>query len=481
MNADDATTSIIETDFLLIGGGIAAVRAAQTLRNEGAKGGIILLGAEPVLPYNCPLLTKHIVTGEFQPDQILLLPPERYAADGIVLRLGTAARNVHPSDHRVTDHTGVVYQYRKLLIATGARPQELDVPGAGLDGIFKFRTLADALALRKWISAAPGARAVVIGTSFIGMEIATSLVRIGVRVTMIDQAATVFPKVQSPRLSAYFLDRCKRYGIDVLLEDGVRAFHGTGRVAEVETLSDQVIACGSVILAVGAVPQTAFLEGSGLRVEDGVVVDEFLQASLPDIFAAGDVATYPDPNGVWQRTEHWDNARQQGHIAAKNMLGQRIPYRDVPHYFCEFLDFGFTFLGASEGAELCIGRGSLEDKSFAEFYIRSGTIIGLFSTGRPPEETRTIDTLIRDRSDVRAALAQLADPDADVGDLARQTVLILQGGGALGAFECGVLRAMNEGGDHPGYRGWRFDRRVQRSHHRKQPSRFGHSIGPILE
>ena len=147
--------------------------------------------------------------------------------------------------------------------------------------------------------------------------------------------------------------------------------------------------------------------------------------------------------------EHWDNAHQQGHIAAKNMLGQRVPYRDVPHYFCEFLGFGFTFLGTSEGAELRIGRGSLEDKSFAEFYIRSGAITGLFSTGRPPEETRTIDTLIRDRVDVRAALAQLTDPDADLGDLARQTVLILQGGGALGAFECGVLRAMNERGIIP--------------------------------
>ncbi|WP_298362155.1 NAD(P)/FAD-dependent oxidoreductase [uncultured Bradyrhizobium sp.] len=375
MNAADAATSIIETDFLLIGGGIAAVTAAQTLRNEGAKGGIILLGAEPVPPYNCPLLTKNIVTGELRPDQIPLLPPERYAADEIALRLGTAARNVHPSDHRVTDHTGVVYQYRKLLIATGARPRELDVPGAGLDGIFKFRTLADALALRKWVSAAPGARAVVIGTSFIGMEIATSLVRIGIRVTMIDQAATVFPKVQSPRLSAYFLDRCKRYGIDVLLEDRVRAFHGTGRVAEVETLSGQHIACGSVILAVGAVPQTAFLEGSGLRVEDGVVVDEFLQASFPDIFAAGDVATYPDPIGVWQRTSIGIMRTSRGTLPPRICSGSASPTATYPTTSANFSVSASRFSGRAK------------EPSFASAEVASKTShspSSTFDPGRSP-------------------------------------------------------------------------------------------------
>ncbi len=126
------------------------------------------------------------------------------------------------------------------------------------------------------------------------------------------------------------------------------------------------------------------------------------------------------------------------------MLGRRIPYRDVPHYFCEFFDFNFTFLGTSDGVERRISRGSLEDKSFVEFYVRSDEMVGLFSTGRPAEETRTIDTLIRNRVDVGAALSQLADPNADLSHLARQTILILQGGGALEAFECGVLRAMNE-------------------------------------
>lgn len=444
MNAAGTSTSIIETDFLLIGGGIAAVTAAQTLRNEGAEGSILMLCAEPVMPYNCPLLTKNILTGELSPDQILLLPPEGYRKAKIDIRLNSPAGSVHPFDHRVVDGNGGVYRYGKLLIASGARPQILDAPGARLDGIFQFRTLADALSLREWIATNRDARVVVVGTSFIGMELATSLVRMGVKITMIDQAGTVFPKIHSPMLSSYFFDRCKSAGIDVLLREEIKAFHGETRVAEVETLSGLRIPCGSVVLAIGVVPQTGFLEGTGLRLEDGIVVDEFLQTSARDVFAAGDVAAYPDGHGVRLRTEHWDNAHQQGHIAAKNMLGQRIPYQDVPHYFCEFLDFSFTFLGTSEDAELRVGRGSLASKSFAEFYLRDGAIIGLFATGRPAEEIRIVDTLIRNGVDVGAAQAQLADPATSLDALARQTVLILQGGGALGAFECGVLHAMNE-------------------------------------
>jgi NTE family protein len=444
MNTSNMSGPVINADFIIIGGGIAAVTATQALRHEDEKGSIILLAAEPVFPYNRPLLTKSILTGQLESHQILLHPPTHYGANDIVVYPDVSVCSVHPSDCRVVDQNGVAYQYRKLLIASGARPRELDVSGAQLDGIFKLRTLADAIALRVRISALSGGHAVIVGAGFLGMEVATAMVRVGLKVTMIEQAATAFPKIQSPNLSEYFLDLCNRYKIDMLLKEQVRAFHGIEQVTAVETLSGQVIACDIVVLAIGIVPQTAFLEGSGIDVDGGVVVDEFLQTNAPNVFAAGDVALYPDVYGSRQRTEHWDNAREQGHTAALNMLGHRILYRDVPHYFCEFLDFSFTFLGTSDGAERRVSRGNLENKSFAEFYVRSGVILGLFSTGRPAEETRTVDALIRNRVDVKDALSQLANPAADLSHLARQTILILQGGGALGAFECGVLRAMGE-------------------------------------
>lgn len=432
-----------QADFVLVGGGIAAVTAAQTLRDEGAEGSILLLCAENQYPYNRPPLTKEIATAGAHPEQLLLATAEHYRENRIDVRLGHAARAIDLSNHTVTDQSGAAYRYAKLLIATGAAPRRLAVPGADLGGVFTFRSAPDATALRKWLSEHHGPVAIV-GTSFIAMELATSLNRMGLEVTLVDQADTAFPKIHSPSLSSYFLERCKTYGIRILPGETIARLCGAGKIASLQTASGKTVPCVTLVIAIGAMPQTDFLENSGLNIDDGVLVDEFLQAGAPDVFAAGDVAAYLDRYGTRQRAEHWENARRQGRIAAKNMLGQRVPYSDVPHYFCDFLDLSFTFLGGSEGASERIARGNLNKRSFAEFYIRDDRIIGVFSTGRPPHETRIAETLIRDRVDIRAAVAELADPAASLESLARETVLILQGGGALGAFECGVVRALEE-------------------------------------
>ncbi len=163
------------------------------------------------------------------------------------MRPNTSVCSAHPSDHRVIDHNGAAYQYRKLLIASGAPPRELDVPGARPDSIFRLRMLADALALRTRISTLSGGHAVIVGAGFLGMEVATALVRADVKVAMIEQATMVFSKIRSPKLSAYFFDRCKDHKIDVRLNDQIRAFHGPQRVTAVETLSGQTIACDIVV------------------------------------------------------------------------------------------------------------------------------------------------------------------------------------------------------------------------------------------
>lgn len=388
------------------------------------------------------------MTGEVSPKQLLLAGSERYQDDNIDIRLGCGARSVEPALHQVIDQAGRTYHYGKLLIATGAQPCRLTVPGVNLAGVFSFRSLIDATAVRSWISKNPGPIG-IIGTSFIAMELATSFTQMGMKVTLIDQADVVFPRIHSDTLSSYFLDRCKTHGIDVHLGQTIRKIHGTRKVTGLETVSGKKVTCGTVIMAIGTNAQTDFLEQSGLLIEDGILVDQFLQTNFPDIFASGDVASYLDDRGERQRARHWENARKQGQLAAKNMLGQQIPYNSVLHYYCDFLDFSFTFLGTSDRADKRIERGSLEDKSFAEFYIRADRIIGLFSTGRPAEETRVVETLIRDRTDIHTASAQLANPEADIQDLARETILILQGGGALGAFECGVVRAMDEAGIAP--------------------------------
>ena len=442
MSSADAPTTRVHADYLLIGGGIAAATAAQTLRDEGATGSILILCAEAYFPYNRPSLTGGILTGELTAAQVLIRQPDDYRKDEIEVRPETAVQAIDPSHHIVVDKGGGEYQYGKLLIATGAKARMLDIPGAGLKGIVRLHVLADALALRQLV--VERGPVIIIGTSFIAMETATSLSRMGLAVTLIDHTASVFPKIQSPHLSAFFLDRCRKHGIDVRLGESVAEFRGVDRVSELVTSSGALLQCDTVILAVGVTPQIDFLAGSGIRVDNGVLVDEFLRTNHPDVFAAGDVANYVDRYGDRQRSEHWENARKQGSIAARNMLDRRVPYDDVPHYFCNFLDFSFTFLGDSDRAEQRIARGELESGSFAEFYIRANRIVGLFSTGRPAEETRMVEMLIRQRADVSGAAHQLSDPALDLGSLARATVLILQGGGALGAFECGVVRAMEE-------------------------------------
>lgn len=438
----------MQIDYLILGGGLAAVTAARTLRNEGAEGSILMLSAEEGYPYNRPPLTKGFFMGEIPPEKLLLATPEYYRNEDIELRRGSVARTVNPSDHSVVDQAGTAYHYGKLLIATGALPCQLSVPGAELPGVFTFRSLADATALRTWVSTHRGPVGIV-GTSFIAMELASSLTRMGIKVTLIDRAHGVFPRIHSAILSSYFLGRCQSQGIKVLLGETIRRIRGTRNVTGLEMTSGKKATCSTVIVAIGAAAQTGFLEGSGLQIDDGVLVDDYLQASLPDIFAAGDVASHLDRYGERHRTRHWENARGQGRAAAKNMLGQRIPYSSVLHYYCDFLDFSFTFLGTSEGADTQIARGSLESKSFAEFYLLADRITGLFSTGRPPEETRIVETLIHDRVNIHSTIARLADPATSLDALARETILILQGGGALGAFECGVMRAMEEAGIAP--------------------------------
>lgn len=439
----------VASDFLIVGAGIAAVTAAGVLRNEGAEGSILILSAEAEYPYKRPPLTKRFFTGEMSSEQLLLQAPDYYRNNRIDMRRGCPVRSVDCSRHQLTDHKGVVYSYGKLLLATGAQPARLQVPGAGRQGVFTFRTRTDSAALRQWVLAHPGPVGIV-GTSFIAMELATSLTRMGLKVTLVDRASTVFPRIHSTTLSQYFLERCHSHGIDVICGTSISRILGDAKVRGLMTTSGQTIDCVTVIVAIGAIPTTDYLDRSGIDIEDGILVDEFLQTNQEDVYAAGDVASYLDRYGQRHRARHWENARKQGRIAAKNMLGQRVPYNSVLHYFCDFLDFSFTFLGSSENADRRIARGSLADKSFAEFYLQAGRVIGLFSTGRPPEETQVVETLIRDRIDVQAAHAQLADSKADITPLAQETVLILQGGGALGAFECGVVCAMVEAGITPG-------------------------------
>ena len=434
-------------DYLLLGGGLASVTAAETLRNEGAKGSIVIVSNESVVPYNRPPLSKGFLFGRTARARLAILGADEYERLGIELLLDCSALSVKPAARLVeTDRCGTLH-YDELLIATGTSAIELTVPGAKLAGVHGLRTVADAQALRD--AAKSVKSAVVIGGSFNGLEIASTLTLMGLKVTLIDQEATLFTRLNAPSLSRFFADHIAAKGVAVVLGETVAELRGRNRVQQVVTASGKVFDCGLVAVAVGVTPNVEFLGSSGLKVGDGLCVDKRLEAA-PHIHAAGDVARFDDPIfGCARRVEHWDNAVKQGQLAARNMLGARQSFDEVTYFYSDFFDLSFEVLGDCDVVDQRIERGSLAQRSMALFYLNKNVPQALFTIGRPAAETRAAEALIRYRVNVQAMRGQLADSAYPLDKIPNQTVLILQGGGALGAFECGVVKALEKSGVYP--------------------------------
>ena len=437
-------------DFLLLGGGVASAVAAETLRTEGATGSILILSDENVPPYHRPPLSKQMLVRKDHAEHRFFVHPEGfYREKAIDLQLDTRAVAVDPADHFVTTSTGDRIGYGRLLIATGATPIPLLVPGATLAGVHVLRRKADAEAIQQ--SATNAKRAVVLGGSFLGVEIALSLIDLGLEVTIVERGPVLFPHLEAPSLSAYFQHYAESRGASVLLNDTASALFGHERVQEIETTSARRILCDLVVISIGVAPASEFLRDSGIALDQGrVVVDAQLRTSTADVYAAGDVTAFYDPVFVRRRhIEHWDNAVKQGRLAARNMLGRRLLYDEISYFFCEVGEITFNVLGATEEADEWIERGSLDNRSFAMFYLKRDVPRALFSLGRAADETRLAEGLIRYRVDVGAFKQRLHDPSFALQRAPTQTALILQGGAALGAFECGVVKALEEEGIFP--------------------------------
>ncbi len=429
-------------DFLVIGGGLAGATAVETLRAEGAQGSILLLSEDTQLPYQRPPLSKAFITSVRPPVAHLVLPESKYQELDIDVLLETRVAALDPAKHLIKTQSGKKIHYKKLLIATGARPIRLQVPGSELAGIHYLRSVADAQAIRTSIETAK--RAVVIGGSFIGVEVAASLRQRNIEVTLIEPASLLH-KLKMPAISAFFQKTLAQHGVQVLVGDAPASFGGDARVREVLTQGGKTILCDMVVVGVGVTPDTEFLQGSDIDVDNGIVVDQYLQASQPDIFAAGDVANFFDPVFNCQhRIEHWDNAIKQGRLAARNMLGQHLPYDEVSYFFSHVFDLSFNLLGLIEEPYEKIDRGALEAGSFASFYLHNNVLRALFTLGRPSDETKVTEVLIKNRVNIKASKRRLSDPDFRLNRIPNQTVFILQGGGAFGAFEFGAVKALEE-------------------------------------
>jgi NADPH-dependent 2,4-dienoyl-CoA reductase/sulfur reductase-like enzyme/predicted acylesterase/phospholipase RssA len=435
-------------DFLLLGGGLASASAAEALRAEGAKGRILMVSGGNHPPYNRPPLSKQIFRGGQAMEKLLVHTEAYYQAHALDTMLANRAIAVDTTNRIVHTDRMVDIPFDKLLIATGTRPTRVTAPGSTLPGVHYLPTLDDAEALGG--DAETARRAVVLGGSFLGVEIAATLASFGIHVVLIEETDLLLPQLAAPELSAFFGRYCAEHGIEARVNDTIVAFDGRDRIATITTRSGETLPCDLAVIAIGVTPNIEFLRGSGIELGDGVVVDEDLETNVAGIFAAGDVASFLDPIfGERRRIEHWDNAVQQGRLAARNMLGQSLRYDAVSYFYSDIWDLNFVFLGSTSDIDERIGRGSLEDRSFALFYLKKGVLRAAFSMGRPAAETRAIEGLIRHRVDLGALKDGIANVNFALETLPTQTVLILQGGGALGAFECGVVKALEEVDIHP--------------------------------
>ena len=318
--------------FVIVGASLAGGWAAATLRQEGFDGRVILIGAEPQPPYERPPLSKEYLRGEFSFEGALVQPPDFYDENDIETRFGVRATRVDATEKVVELDGSEHVAYDKLLIATGGRNRRFTTPGAGLEGVYDLRTVADSDRIRAEI--APGRKAVVVGMGFIGSEVAASLRRSGVDVVVVDRNRVPLRRVFGEEVGRVIQGIHRDHGTSMIFEDTVAAFEGAGRVGRVATARGRSIECDFVVVGLGTEPVTDLLAGTGVRIDNGVVVDEYLWTGVEGIYAAGDVANHYHPVfGRRIRVEHWQNALKQGPAAARNMLEKDEPYEDIPWFW----------------------------------------------------------------------------------------------------------------------------------------------------
>ena len=391
-------------ELVIVGGGLASARAIKAYREAGGAGRIALVSKDSSIPYHRPPLSKRYLRGETDRDGTLVEPEGFYAEHDVELLLERSATRVLPGEQRVELDGGETIGYRKLLLATGSSPRMLKAPGAELPGIFALRTLEDSTRVRE--AAAAGARAVSVGGSFIGMETAASLRALGLEVTVVELADSLFPILQAPELSTQLAELYRDRGVELVLGDSVSAFGGNGRVQAVETQGGRNIEADLAVVGIGVVPNIDFLAGSGIAVDNGVVVDERFRTSVPGIWAAGDVASFPDPVfGRRRRIEHWSNANYAGTEAGKAVAGADGKYDSVSTFFTEVFGVSIKVFGDTSRADDRTFEGSLADGQVLGLYLEQGRVAGAVLSGQDEETEERLKQLIRDGARAEALAA----------------------------------------------------------------------------
>jgi 3-phenylpropionate/trans-cinnamate dioxygenase ferredoxin reductase subunit len=331
--------------YIIVGGGMAGAIAAQTLREEGFDGNITLLGQEPSVPYERPPLSKDYLQGRADRDSIFVQPEPWYAEHAVELSLGNAVTSLDPATRTVTTATGAQLSYDKLLLTIGSKPRRLGVPGADLDGVYYLRNVEDSERLK--IGFGQAKRVVIIGAGWIGLETAAAARAAGLDVTLLVSGEMPLEHVLGSEVAPLFAELHRSHGVDLRYRTTAVELTGRqGRVTGVMLSDGTLIDADMIIVGIGAVPRTQLAAEAGLKIDNGIVVDEHLRTSDPDIFAAGDIAHAYNPRlGRHIRVEHWANARRQGAVAAKAMLGHDAVDVRPSYFFTDQYDLSMEYTG----------------------------------------------------------------------------------------------------------------------------------------
>jgi 3-phenylpropionate/trans-cinnamate dioxygenase ferredoxin reductase subunit len=400
--------------IVIVGAGHAAGQAAASLRQKKFAGRIVIIGEEACVPYQRPPLSKKFLAGELDEKRLHFKPENFYPDHNIEMILSTRVEEIDPEHKSVRLSNDSVISYDKLLLATGSRVRKLTIPGSDLQGIHYLRSIDDVLGIQKDFR--EGARLVIVGAGYIGLEVAAIAVKRGIDVTVLETEDRAMNRVVAPEISAFFQTMHKAAGVKIEFGRMVQEFRGTDSVKEIICADGHVAPADSCIVGIGIIPNTELAEAAGLECENGIIVDEYARTSMPDIYAAGDCTRHPNALlGINLRLESVHNALEQAKTAAAAMCGELKAYAQIPWFWSDQYDVKLQIVGLSNGYDQLVIRGDQAAHSFAAFYLKKGRLLAVDAINSP-REFMLGKKLITAQASFDPA--ELADESADFKSLA---------------------------------------------------------------
>jgi 3-phenylpropionate/trans-cinnamate dioxygenase ferredoxin reductase subunit len=392
--------------ILIIGGGQAGAQAIDTLRREGFKGRVVLVGDEPELPYQRPPLSKKFLSGELAADRLPFRHQSFYDEHRVELKLGIRATQLDPANRKVVLSNGEDVVYDRLLLCLGAVSRHLTCPGADLPGVHYLRAIADVPEIQAALK--PGTRAVIIGGGYIGLETAATARKMGCLVTVLEMADRVMNRVVASNVSEYFAHEHRAHGVNIVCNTRVVRLEGSSRVERVVCADGTSYEADLLVVGVGAVANVELAGDAGLKCDNGIVVDEYCRTSDPAIFAAGDCTNHPSLRFEMRvRLESVDNAFEQAKAAALNMLDKPTVHDRVPWFWSDQFDNKLLIVGLSQGHDQQLTRGDPALRSFTVCYLKGGELLAVEAVNHS-KDYMAARKLIAERA--RPNLDKLADP-----------------------------------------------------------------------